>query len=149
MSQILKRRCKATSRWLLDLENTSLEQNLRLKNLGYFSLSLLFFFICCVAATWPTFGYYWGNSLPHLMIITAFRQSFFGPIVTRRGWLSTSNWSQWHNPLSHSPQIEENTLPRLEPRFPKCGNAPNTQNSYSLTLGWPLGLHNTSLDANM
>ena len=45
MSQILKRRCKVTPRWLLDLENTSLEQNLRLKNLGYFSLSLLFFYL--------------------------------------------------------------------------------------------------------
>ena len=37
--------------------------------------------------------------------------------------------------------------PDLYPVFPKCGNAPNIQNSYSSTLWWHLGLHNTSLDA--
>ena len=37
--------------------------------------------------------------------------------------------------------------PYLKPVFPKCGNASNTQKSYSLRLRWPLGLLNTSLDA--
>ena len=55
----------------------------------------------------------------------AFGLSIFGPKVTRRGWVSTSNWvpsglwSQWHNPLSLSPQIAENTLHRLASRFSK------------------------------
>ena len=46
-----------------------------------------------------------------------------------------------------TPQIAGNTLPRFKPSFPKCENAPNTQNRYNLTLWRPLGLQNTSLDA--
>ena len=34
------------------------EQNLRLKTLGYLLFIPGNFFICCLAAPWPTFGYY-------------------------------------------------------------------------------------------
>ena len=92
-------------------------------------LSLLFF-IWCLAAPWLSFGYYWGNSLTYLMLITAFGLSSFGLKVTWKGWVSTANWVssglwwQRHNPLT---------------QYPK--------HSYSLTLWWSLGLHNTSLNA--
>ena len=94
------------------------------ENFELFALYPCYFFICCLAAPWLTFGHYWGNSLTHLMII-AFGLLIFSPKVTRRGWVSTPNlvpsglWLQWHNPLTHSPQIAQNTLPRLELSFSK------------------------------
>ena len=136
MPPILKRRCKFTLRWLLDLENSSLEQN---ENLGLFAFHPCYFFICCLGAPWLTFGCYWGNSLTHLMLITTFGLSIFGPKGTWQGWVSTNwvpsgFWWQWHNPLSHSDQIVEKTLPTPAPRFSKMWNVPNTQNNYNLTL---------------
>ena len=125
MPEIMKKRYYFTLRWLLDLGNTSLEQNLRLKTLDYLLFIPAIFFNCCLAAPWLTFGYYWGNSLTHLMLIIASGLSIFGSKVAQRGWISTPNWvpsgfwSQWHNPLTHSPQIAENTLPRLVPSFSK------------------------------
>ena len=125
MPQLLKKRCNFTLRWFLDLGNTSLEQNLSLKTLDYLLFIPAIFFICCLAAPWLTSGYYWGNSLTHLMLIISSGLSSFVPKVTQRVWVSTPNWvpsglwSQWHNPLTHSPHIEENTLPRLEPSFSK------------------------------
>ena len=62
--------------------------------------------------------------------------------------MSSGLWSQWHNPLNHSPEIAEITLPTLAPSFSgmwKC--AQYSQNSNSLKLWWSLDLHNTSLDA--
>ena len=127
------------------------------ENFGWYALYPCFLFICCLAAPWLIFGYCWRNSLTHLMLIIAFRWSIFGRKVTRRGSVSTSNWvpsglwSQWHNPLTHSPQIAKNTLPKLAPSFSKiwkyhqCSQC--LQNSFSLRLEWPLGLQNTSLDA--
>ena len=107
MPQLLEKTCNFTLRWLLDMGNTSLEQNLRLKTLDYLLLSLLFFYLF-LAAPWLTFGYYWGNSLTHLMII-AFGLLIFAPKVTHRGWVSTPNWVpsglwlQWLNSLTQSP----------------------------------------------
>ena len=53
MAPILKKRCKFTLRWLLDLENSSLEQN---ENFGVICfLSLLFFYLlfgCPMANFW-------------------------------------------------------------------------------------------------
>ena len=49
--------------------------------------------------------------------------------------------------LATHPKLQKILSPYLHPDFPKCGNSPNTQNSYSLTLWWHLGLHNISLDA--
>ena len=42
-----------------------------------------------------------------------------------------------HNDLTHlptHPKLQKILSPDLHPIFPKCGNALNTQNSYSLTL---------------
>ena len=152
MHQTLKKRCKFTLR-LLDLSNTSFEQNIRLKSLSCLLVIPAIFLSVVSLPTWLTLGYYWRKSLTHLMLISAFELTTFGPKVIRRCWGSTPNWvssglwSQWHNPLSHSPQIVKNILPRLASRFSKMWKCPNTQNSYSLTLWWPLSLHNTSLDA--
>ena len=116
------------------------------------SLSLLFF-ICFLSVPWLTFSNYWGNSLTHLMLVTAFGLSVFGPKMTRSGWVYISNWaprrlwSKWHNSLSHSPQVAGNTLPRLAPRFSRMWKFPQYPKSYSLTLWWRLGLDNTSLNA--
>ena len=132
MPEIPKKGCNFTLRWLLDLWDTFLEQNLRLKTYITWvicSLSLLFF-ICCLADPWLTFGYFWRNNLSHLMLITAFGLSIFVQKVTWRGWASTPNWvssgfwSQWHTPFSHTPQIAENTLPRLALRFSKMWKCP-------------------------
>ena len=44
------------------------------KNKCFAELSHLFmcyFFICCLAAPWPTLGHCWGNSLTHPFLITA------------------------------------------------------------------------------
>ena len=114
------------------LEKHLLRAKGKAENVRLFALYSCYFFICCLAAPWLTFGYYWGNSLTHLMSIIAFRQSIFGPKVTRRGWVSTSNWvpnelwSQWHNPLSYSFQIVKNTLPRLATSFSKNVEIPPT-----------------------
>ena len=61
------------------------------ENLGLFALYRCYFFICCLAAPWLPFGYCCGNSLTHLMLITTFGLSMFGPKVTQRGWVSTPN----------------------------------------------------------
>ena len=125
MPQILKKRCNFTLRCLLDLGNTSLEQNISLKTLDYLLFIPAIFFICYLAAQWLTFGYSLGNSLTHLMLIIASGLSIFGPKVIPRGWVNTPDWvpsglwSQWHNLLAHSPQIAENALPRLGPSFSK------------------------------
>ena len=52
MSQMLKSRCNFTLRWLLDLRNTSLEQNLSLKTLAY----LLFIPAIFSFAIWLSHG---------------------------------------------------------------------------------------------
>ena len=112
MSQILKNRCNFTLRWLLDLGNTYLEQNLKLKTLGY--LLFMLFFICCLAAPWQTFGYYWGNSHIHPMLITAFGLWIFGPKMAGRSVGSLH--------LTGSPvRFDHNaiTLPRIAPNFSK------------------------------
>ena len=62
-----------------------LEQDLRLKTLGYLLFILAIFFICCLAAPWPTFGCYQANSITHPMLITAFVLSVFGPELEWEG----------------------------------------------------------------
>ena len=49
------KRCNFTLRWLLDLENTSLEQNLRLKTLDYFLFIPAIFYLlfgCSMTNFW-------------------------------------------------------------------------------------------------
>ena len=120
---------------------------------GLFALYPCFLFICYLAAPWLFFGNYWGNSPTKLMLIIAFGLSTFGPKVTRRGWsllLTECPLGFDHNDttrlLTH-PKLQKILSPGLHPVFPKCGNALYTQNSYSLTLWWHLGLQITSMDA--
>ena len=81
-----------TLRWLLDLGNTSLEQNLRLKTWSYLLFIPAIFLICCLAVPWPTFDYYRANILTHPMLITAFGPSVFSPKLDWKGWVSTPKW---------------------------------------------------------
>ena len=63
----------------------------KVENFGLFALYLCYFFICCLAAQWPTFGCNQGNSLTHPTLIIAFGLSIFGPKVTGKGWVSAPN----------------------------------------------------------
>ena len=57
-----------------------------------------------------------------------------------------------HSGITHlatHPKLQKILSPYLHPDFPECGNAPNTQKSYSLTLWWHLGLHNISLEQSL
>ena len=92
---------------------------------GFLAFYRCYFLICCLAAPWLTFGYYWGNSLTHLMLITASGLSILGPKVTV-GFLLLIECSVGfdHNDTTlthstHSTQIAENTLPRLAFSFSK------------------------------
>ena len=71
------------------LGNCLLRAESKTGNFGLFALYPCYCFIYCLAAPWLIFGYYWGNSLTHLMLITAFGLSMFGPKVTRKSWVST------------------------------------------------------------
>ena len=120
----------------------------------FISSLFLLFFICCLAAWWTTFGYYQGGSLVHPILITAFGLSIFA-----QRWLRTVGSLHLiecpgglvrgfdQNPLRFSPKITENTVPRLAPSFYKMCKCPQHRKELRLTLWWPLGLHNTSLDA--
>ena len=123
------------------------------ENFGLFALYSFYFFICCLAAQWPNFDCYWGNSLTHPILLTAFGLPIFVPRVTGRGWGSTPNWvpselwSQCLNPFSHTYKLQKILSADLHPVFIKCVNAQNTQKNYSLALWWPFGLQNALLDA--
>ena len=132
-AQILKKRCNFTLRWLLDLRNTSLEQNLRLKTLDYL-LFIPTFFICSLAAPWLTFAYYRENSLTHLMSLTLHLGYQF--LVQR--WLGGFGsllliqcpLGFVHNDITHlptHPKLQKILSQDLHPIFTKCGNAPNAQ----------------------
>ena len=116
-----------------------LEQNLKLKTLGYLLFIPAIFFICCLAAQWPTFDCYRGNSLTHPMLITA-----FGLFLAQR-WLRGVGSLHLiecpigfdHNAITHlvtHPKLQKILSPNLHPVFTKCGNA------HSLTIVWTLPL---------
>ena len=141
MPQILKKRCKFTLRCLLDLEKTSCEQSLRLKTFGYFLFILAIF----LSAVWLHHDHLWlllknhSHSPDVNHCVWAIN---FGPEVTWREWVSSPNWvpivlwSQWHKPLSHSPQIAENNLPRLATRFYKMWKCPQYPKQF---ISWQRG----------
>ena len=155
MPQILKNRCNFTLRWLLDLGNTSLEQNIRLKTLGYLLFVPATFFL---SAAWLLHG----QLLAVIEQIVSLTHSLNHPVLVNHCIWTISFWPRAglggvgslhltecpvnfdHNAITL--QIAENTLRRLKPSFSKCGNSPNTQNRYSLTFWWSLGLQNISLD---
>ena len=100
-----------------------LEQNLRLKALGYLLFIPANFFICCLASPWPTFGCYWANSITHPMFIWAIS---FWPWA-RMGGVGSIHLTECPVSFDHNaitPQIAENTLPRLKPSFSKMQKCP-------------------------
>ena len=76
------------------------------------------FFISYLAAPRLTLGHYWGNSLSHLMLITALfsfewktTRSLVADLVPKPGWAPSGVWtgtfqilSQYLNPLGHCTQ---------------------------------------------
>ena len=135
------------------LQKHHLRAKSKTENFGLFALYPCYFFIGCLEASWLTSAYYWGNSLTRLMLIITFGQ----PILTQR-WLGGFGSLLLiecpvgfdHNGITHlttHPKFQKILSQGLHPVLPKCGNAPDIQNSYSLTLYWSLDLHNTSLDA--
>ena len=139
--QILKERCKFTLRWLRDLGNTSLEKNLRMKTSGYLLFILFILLNCCLDAPWLTFGFYWRNSVTHLML-TPLHLGYHFLIQRWLGWVGSLHLIEFwvgvdHNGITHlaiHPKLQKILSPYLHSGFSKCGNAPNTQNSYSLML---------------
>ena len=138
MPQTLKKRCKLTLRWSLDLENTSLEQN---ETFGLFALYPCDFFVCCLVVSWLTFGYYWGNSRTHLVL----KSMHLGYQLLVQRWIrGVGSLHLIECPvvfdcngitqLAIHLKLQKILSPYLPLDSPKCGNAPNTPNSYSLTL---------------
>ena len=148
MAQTLKKRCNFTIRRLLDLGNNLLRVNSKSENFGLFALHPCYCFTCCLTAPWPTFGYYRGNSLITAFGLSILGQRWLGGV--RSLHLTECPVGFDNNAITHlatHSKLQKILLPDLQPVFRKCGNASNTQNSYSWTLWWPLDLHNTSLDA--
>ena len=136
MFQILKTRQNFTLRWLLDLRNNSLWQNLRLSTLDYlFFIPAIFYllFRCSVAIIEGAVSLTWCWLL-HLGygFLVARRLEGIGPLLLTECLLGFDHSDITHL-LSH-PKLQKVLFPDLHPVFPKCGNAPNAQNSYSLTL---------------
>ena len=108
------------------------------ENVRLFALYPCYFFICCLAAPWPSFGYYWRNILIHLMLTTAFELS----ILVQRWLRGIGSLHQIecplcfdHNGINHlvtHPKLQKIISPGLHPDFTKCRNAPSTQNSLYL-----------------
>ena len=126
MPQILKKRCNFTLRLLLDLGNTSLEQNLRLETLDCLLFIPAIFYLlfgCSMVNFWLLLR----KQSHSLMLIIASGLSSFGPKVTWRGWVSTPNWvssgiwSKWQptypltpNCRKYSPQTCAQFLQNVE-----------------------------------
>ena len=149
MSQILRKRCNFALRWLAVLENTSLEQNLRLKTLGYLLFIPAIFYlllVCPMANFWLLLRKQSQSSdVSHCFWVINFWSK-----GDSDGLVTECPVEFDHNGITHlatHPKLQKIFSPDLHPDFPICGNAPDTQNSYSLTLWWALGLHNTSLYA--
>ena len=119
--------CNFTLRWLLDFDSTSLEQNLRLKTLVYllFIPAIYFFYLlfgCSMANFWLL-----SNKQSHSPNVNhCIWVSVFGPKLDREGLgslhLIECPVSFDHNAIT--PQIAENTLPRLKPSFSKMWKCP-------------------------
>ena len=123
--------------WLLDLSNTSLEQDLRLKTLAYLLFILLFSYLlfgCPMNNFWLLLRKHSHSpNVNHCILV------IFGAKLAGRYWASTPKWvpsklwSQCHNPRSHSPQIVENSFARLAPSFYKMPSIPK------IVIAWHCG----------
>ena len=140
MLQILKKRCNFTLWRFLDLGNTSLEQNLRLKTSDYFlSIPAIFdlLFGCSMANFWlllrkqsdsPDVNHciwaikFWSTKGDSEELGLYSEMSVQWTLITKTTHLPTN------------PKLQKKLSADLHADFSKCGNASNTQNSYSLTL---------------
>ena len=91
------------------------------ENIGLFALYSSFFFICCLSAPLPTFGYYRENSThsPNVncciwAIIFSSRAGLEGA-----GFLHLTECTVNFDHNATTPQIVENALPRVKPSFSK------------------------------
>ena len=84
-------------RRLLYLGNASSEQNLRLKNLDYFSFisSIIYLLFGCPM---PNFGYYGDYSLNNPVLITVFGLSVFDPKVSGSHTTLSAQWGLRREP---------------------------------------------------
>ena len=149
-----KERSKFILRWLRDLGNTFLEQNLRLKTLGYLFFIHAILLTCCLDAPWLTFDCYWRNSVIHLILITLHLgyqfliQRLFagvGSLHLIEFWVGIDHKGITH--LVTHPNCRKYSPQTCTQIFQNVEMPPIPPNSYSLTLWWHLGLHNTSLNA--
>ena len=101
----LKNRCNFTIRWLLDLGNTSLEQTLRLKTLGYllFIPAIFFFFYVLSGCPMANFWLLLSKQSYSPNVNHCIGYQFLAQNWTERSWVSKPNrvpselWSQCHN----------------------------------------------------
>ena len=117
---------KCLKYWKSDLSNTLLKQNLRLKTLGYLLFILLFSYLLFGC---PMANFYWGNTLTHPMLITAFWlflvQSWLEGIEPLH--LNECPVSFDHNAINHvatHPKLQKIIFPGLHPVFTKCPQYP-------------------------
>ena len=132
------------------LEKHLLRAKSKTENSGLFALYPFYLFL---SAVW----------LPHDQLfeetvsLTQCKSLHFGYLFLAQRWLGGFGSLHLihcpvdfnHNAITHlatHPKLQKIVSPDMHPVSPKCGNSPNTQNSYSLILWWPLGLHNISLD---
>ena len=112
------------------------------EHFGLFSLYSCYFLYLQFGSPMTNFWLLLGKQSHYPMLITAFGLPIFDPKVARRDWVSTPNWvpsglwSQCHNPLSHSPQIAENTLPRRALNFYKIWKCPQSPVPKTV-IPWP------------
>ena len=126
MPQILRNRCNFTLRWLLDLGNISLEQNLRLKTLGYLLFIpanfLYLLFRCPMTNFWllPSKQSQSPNNNHSIYAIKFWSTDVLRGVGSLH--LTECLVSFGHNAIT--PQIAENTLPRLKLSFSKMWKCP-------------------------
>ena len=119
--------CNFTLRWLLDLGNTFLEQNLRLKTLGYllFIPAIYFFYLlfgCPMTNFWLLLSKHSHSpNVNHcIWAISFWPKAGLGEVGSVR--LTECPVSFDHNAITY--HIAENALPRLKPSFSKMWKCP-------------------------
>ena len=119
-----------------------LEQYLRLKTLGYLLFIPANFFYLLFGCPMANFRlllniqYHSPNVNHCIWAISFWPRAGIGGVGSLHHWVPSELWSHCHN--TPNSKLHKILSPGLNPVFPKCGNAPNTQNRYSLTLWWPL-----------
>ena len=119
--------CNFTLRWLLDLDNTSLAQNLRLKTLVYllFIPAIYFFYLlfgCPMANLWLLWSKQsHSTDVNHCIWAINF---WLKAGVLGDGSLHLTEFPVSFDHNAITPQIAENTLPRLKSSFSKMWKCP-------------------------